>query len=290
MPFEDVMPIVMRWATATEALAALGAELALQQPDAAPPPEIVSALRAVSTAGGISEIDELAVPQQAMVLGLIRMYLHQAMDLLEDPAKAPGWTFTDPAIVDGWGRGSSMIPALIASAHPDLAEVDSFLDVGTGVGLLAVAAAGVWPAATIVGIDPWEPSLERARANVAGAGLEDRVTLRSQDLASLTDSDAYDCAWIPTFFLTEAVLEEGLPAVIRALRPGGWVALGRMRSMPDPLAEATGNLRWIRSGGATLDPKRAVELLEQAGCIEVHTAELPGPAPLELVLGQRPAD
>jgi tRNA1(Val) A37 N6-methylase TrmN6 len=68
-----------------------------------------------------------------------------------------------------------MIPALIATAYPDLVNVRSFLDVGTGVGLLAVAAARVWPAATIVGIDPWEPSLERARANVAQAGLDGRM-------------------------------------------------------------------------------------------------------------------
>jgi len=105
-----------------------------------------------------------------------------------------------------------MIPAMIAGAHPDLAEVTSFLDVGTGVGLLAVAAAAVWPSATVVGIDPWETSLERARANVAGAGLDGRVTLRSQTMGSLHDVDAYDCAWIPTFFVTEAVLQEGLAA------------------------------------------------------------------------------
>jgi SAM-dependent methyltransferase len=223
-----------------------------------------------------------------MLLGVIRMYLHQAVDVVEQPDRA-GWTFTDPAILDGWGRGSAMVPSLIASAHPDLSQVTSFLDVGTGVGLLAVAAAHVWPAATIVGIDPWEVSLERARSNVARAGLEDRITLRRQELADIDETSAYDCAWIPTFFLTEADLEQGLAAVARAMRPGGWIALGRPRPTPDPLAEATAALRWIRGGGCTLDAKRAVELLEHAGCTAVHAAQPAGPAPLELVLGQRPA-
>jgi SAM-dependent methyltransferase len=289
MSFENVMVTVMRWATATEALAALGAALAVQQSNAKAPPEVLGALQAVSTAAGITDLDGLPPPQQAMLLGIIRMYLHQATDLVEHPDRAPGWTFTDPAILDGFGRGSAMIPALIATAHPDLANVRSFLDVGTGVGLLATAAARVWPAATIVGIDPWEASLERARANVAQAGLDDRITLRRQDLAGIEDVHAFDCVWIPTFFLTDELLSEGLAAAVRALRPGGWVVLGLMRPAPDPLAEATAALRWIRSGGSTLDAKRAVALLADARCDVVHEAQLTGPAPLELILGQCPA-
>jgi ubiquinone/menaquinone biosynthesis C-methylase UbiE len=182
-----------------------------------------------------------------------------------------------------------MIPMLIASSHPDLAEVSSFLDVGTGVGLLAVAAANVWPAAEIVGIDPWEESLDRARTNVAHAGLESRITLRSQDLASIDDTDAFDCVWIPTFFLTEAALADGLPTVLRALRPGGWVALGLNKPSPDPLGDATAALRWIRGGGTLLLPDTAGKLLADAGFDAVHTATPPGPAPLSLVLGQRSA-
>src|SRR5258708_5481882 len=112
MPFEEAMGKVMQWATATEALAAIGAELAAQQPGAEAPPEIVAALRAVSTAAGV-DLSEGAPPQQAMLLALIRMYLHQAVDVLDHPNRAPGWSFTDPAILDGWGRGSAMVPVLI---------------------------------------------------------------------------------------------------------------------------------------------------------------------------------
>ncbi len=72
-----------------------------------------------------------------------------------------------------------MVPPMIAGANPALQDIASFLDVGTGVGQLAVAAAGLWPRATIVGIDVWQPSLERARANVAQAGLGERIELRA---------------------------------------------------------------------------------------------------------------
>jgi SAM-dependent methyltransferase len=287
MSFEDVMAAVMRWTTATEALAALGAELSLAQTGESPPPEIADALRAVSMAAGLPAIEDLDPQQRAIALGVIHLYVHQALDMLEAPGRAPGWTFTDPVILDGWGRGSTMVPAVIAGAHPDLADVTSFLDVGTGVGLLAVAASTIWPSAQIVGIDPWTPSLVRAKDNVAQAGLGDRITLRQQDAAELDDIDTYDCIWVPTFFLTEPVLERALPPLYRALRPGGWLVLGRFRPPPDPLAGSTATLRTIRGGGCDLDSKRAVELLEQVGCRSVEVVQPSLPMPLELIIGQR---
>jgi SAM-dependent methyltransferase len=225
-----------------------------------------------------------------MVTGLIRMALHQASDLLDDPGRPPGWTFTDQAILQGWGRGSAMVPGILAAAVPELADLRSFLDVGSGVGLLAIAAAGVWPQATVVGIDVWGPSLEAAAANVRAAGLSDRITVRDQDVVTLDDSDAYDCAWFPTFFVTEPVLEAAMPRLYRALRPGGWLVLGRMASPPDPLAQAVSRLRTIRSGGTDFDAKRLVAGLEAVGCAAVRTVPRQGPAPMEYVIGQRPAD
>src|SRR5205814_1695014 len=84
-------------------------------------------------AAGI-DLDDLAPPQLMMIQSLARMYFHQALDLMDDPGRAPGWQYTQPEILDGWGRGSMMVPQLIAAAHPDLGSVTSFLDVGTGVG------------------------------------------------------------------------------------------------------------------------------------------------------------
>ena len=118
-----------------------------------------------------------------------------------------------------------MIPQLLAS-QPEFRSVNSLLDVGAGVGLLAVSAANVWPSATVVGIDVWEPALERARANVKSAGLDDRITLRNQDVTALDDTDAYDCAWLPTFFLDEDAMA---PAVsnVDARVASGWMDRAR---------------------------------------------------------------
>jgi SAM-dependent methyltransferase len=289
MPFEDVMIAVNRWLVATEALAAVGAELTLMQAAKPGHPDVAGALQAVSAAAGLADLGELPPPQREMLIGLIRMGLHQAADLIDDPGRPPGWTFTDPAILQGWGRGSMVVPGSLASAAPELADVRSFLDVGAGIGLLAIAAARAWPQAAIVGIETWGPSLEAAAANVRAAGLDDKITIRDQDVTTLDDPDAYDCVWLPTFFVTEAVLEAAMPRLYRAVRPGGWLVLGRMVPPTDPLAQKTTALRTIRGGGAEFDTKRLVAALETAGCTAVRVLPRQGPAPLEYVIGQRPA-
>jgi precorrin-6B methylase 2 len=286
MAFEDVMGKVMQWATGAETMAALAATISMRQQGVTPPPAVAEALNDVLAAAGLDEVAELPPPQQAVLAGMIGMFNGHANELLADPAREPGWTYTDPAILDGYGRGSAMLPMAMAQANPDLADISSFLDVGTGVGLLACAAANVWPNARVVGIDPWDVSLERARANVAAAGLGDRVELRQTDLAGLGETDAYDCVWIPSFFLTEDVLVDGLTTALGALKPGGWVVVGTSRPAPEPLADAIGRLRWIRGGGTLLDPKVAVGLLETAGFVDAQVAP-PAPIPLDLVIGRR---
>src|SRR5260221_2173856 len=286
MSFEEVMAAVQRLSVATDAFAAVGAELKLRSWGEPGDPAFVSALRTVREAAGIPDLDSLAPPQQAMVLGIVQLYLAQADELVSDPARPPGWTFTNPLVLDGMGRRSMMIRTLLAAA-PEFEKVTSLLDVGTGVGLLAVAAANVWSSATVVGIDTWEPSLERARANVSAAGLDDRITLRKQDATTIDDVDEFDCAWIPTFFLSEQALNPAIPKIVTAVRPDGWVVLGRFDQPPDPLARATSQLRTARSGGCTIDVAEATELLQTAGCTSVHELERTGPLPMGFVIGQK---
>jgi len=285
MPFEEVMKTIMQWQVTGEALAALCAELTLQQSGGDGPDEIIEALRGVSVAADL-DVGDLNPQQRAIVISLIHTFFHQGAELIEAPAREAGWKFVDPVILDGWGRGSAMVPMMLA-AVPELKDLKSFLDIGTGVGLLAVSAAGAWPNARIVGIDIWEPSLERARANVAQAKLGDRITLRLESLVDVTEVDTYDGIWLPSFFMTEDVLVKGLPSLRRALQPGGHIAFGLMEGPPSPLANAVATLRTIRSGGVQLDVKRATELLEDAGFSDVHEAPKHGPAPVGLVIGAK---
>jgi SAM-dependent methyltransferase len=273
---------------ATEALAAVGAELTLTQAGEPANPDVVRALHAVSTAANLPSLDQLAPPQREIVIALVRSCLHQARDLIDDPGRAPGWTFTDPDILAGWGRGSMVVAGALAASIPELEGVRSFLDVGTGVGLLAIAAARTWPTAKVTGIDIWDPALRIAAENIEAAGLADRVAIRHENVTDLSESGIYDCAWFPTFFVTEPVLDTAVPRLVRALRPGGRLILGRMAPPPEPLAEAANSLRTIRGGGAEFDAKRLEAALEAAGCVSIKILPRQGPAPLEYVIGQRP--
>ena len=289
MSFEEVMSKVMLLGTNVDALAAVGALAGARASGTTLDPDVEAALKNVLSAAGFQAVETLEPQQLMMLAGATRSLFLQGNDILTDAARAPGWRYTDPSVLEGQGRASGVVPGIIARTHPDLANVSSFLDVGAGVGLLAVSATNVWPDASVVGIDVWEPSLERARANVGAGGLDDRITLRNQDLVALDDVDAYDCAWIPTFFLPEDVLKTGLARTLRAVRPGGWAVLGVFLTPPDPVAASTTALKTIRGGGCVLDLDRAAELLTDAGFVNVHPLERTMPMPLGFVIGQRPA-
>ena len=281
---EDVMGAVIRFQVATEALAALGARLA-SPPDAIPAP-VATAIDEVLAAAGLSGLDELTPQQRMMASGMARTVFGQAADLLAAPERAPGWSHTDVAVLEGQGRGSMAVPGLLAQTE-EFGGVTSFLDVGTGVGWLVVAAAQLWPEATIVGIDLWEPALERARQNFAGAGVAERVELRRQSVTDLDDTDRFDLTWFPSFFIAPEALPAAFSRVLRATRPGGRIAVGRFDPPADPLARATQRLRTVRDGGTSLDEADAVRLLTAAGWTDVRPLPRTGPVPMLFVVGRK---
>jgi hypothetical protein len=79
-------------------LAALGAELRMQQMGTETSPDVRAAFPA---AAGLEDLNGLPGPQRDAAIGLIRMTLHHAIELVEDPSRSPGWTYTDPAILQG---------------------------------------------------------------------------------------------------------------------------------------------------------------------------------------------
>nr|WP_295667724.1 class I SAM-dependent methyltransferase [Sphingomonas sp.] len=69
----------------------------------------------------------------------------------------------------------------------DLAEGGTVIEIGCGTARNLIAIAKAWPAARLFGIDLSEAMLTTARANVARAGLSDRIMLAQGDA---TDFDA----------------------------------------------------------------------------------------------------
>jgi SAM-dependent methyltransferase len=162
------------------------------------------------------------------------------------------------------------------------------LDVGTGVGALAVGYAEVFPELHVLGIDVLDRVLDLARQTIAASAASERVSVRNQSVAELTDDDGFDLAWIPAPFVPETALRPGTARVVAALRPGGWLMLAHGRYGLDPVSDAVSRFQTVAYGGTVLDDAAARQLLTDNGLSSVMTA--PGaPGAPGLTFGCRPA-
>ncbi|HET9729052.1 MAG TPA: class I SAM-dependent methyltransferase [Acidimicrobiia bacterium] len=288
MTMQEIMGRNMQALTQMEAVAALIARLKLDASSQPGDPRVREQLDRVVDAMGLTDVIAALQSQERMtVIGATSTMMAQALDLVAEPGRAPGWSFTDPMIIQGIGGGSTMVAGIIAGGA--IGKPDArILDIGTGVGLLAVAFCRTFPESTVVGIDPWEPSLAFARKNVADAGLDARIALLQTTIEHFDDADGFDLVWMPVMFLAEAILDDALAHAVRALRPGGELVMGRFISGGDPLTAALGDLRTVRSGGTLLTEQESAARLERAGLIDVRELPRTTPAPLGFTVGRKP--
>lgn len=285
--FTHLLALTTRLLTQAESLAALVARLKLDAAGERGDPEVAAQLdRVLHLIGATEACANLDEGERATVIGHATTMLRQAIELVDDPVRAGGWFYTDPQILQGQGASSAVVAQLLAGAgigRPDA----RILDIGTGVGALAVAFCQTFPKSIVVGIDHWELSLELARQNVAAAGLRDRITLSHTCIEDLADADGFDLVWMPVIFLARPILRDAVRRAIEAMRPGAEIVLGRYTGSDDPLAGALGDLRAIRSGGTLLGPADTRALLADAGLVDVREIERTWPAPLGLTVGRR---
>ncbi len=188
MAFEELMGLANRLLGNAQTLAAIAAYLRLGELDLDGDLALRKQLERVLDLLGIrEEVDSLEPQQRAVLLSFVRSYLSQAVDLVEDPAKENAWSHRDPALLQAQGRASGIVATLMAEAGLGSPRA-RILDVGTGVAGLAIAFCREFPQATVVGIDPWPPSLELARHNVVSADLTDRIALRRNNDPGLRGS------------------------------------------------------------------------------------------------------
>jgi hypothetical protein len=149
----------------------------------------------------------ILVPTDAAIA--IESFFRQALDLLEQPAQNPGWSFTDPTVINGLGMTSRAfvrtfadISARVADFRATLARPRVFLDVGSGAGWVAIEVARCWPSWRVEGIDCWPPAVQLARTSIAASGVEDRIELCVQSVEQLREENAFSIAWLPGPFLS----------------------------------------------------------------------------------------
>jgi SAM-dependent methyltransferase len=270
--YQALLAVVQRLGSSMEALAVLSAELQLRQSDESCDPRVRSILQDAVEKIEPGLLDGLTRDQESLALATINSLIRQALDLADNPARAPEWSFRDSTILQSIGRRSRRVVQMIndlSAQLPELKDVlqrpGAFLDVGTGVGWLAIEAANTWPALRVVGIDPWEPSLALARQNLIDTGMAGRIELRAQRLEDLPDRDVFTLVWLPGPFLAAEALPAELAVAHGALRVGGWLVFGLFEPSTDQLAEALTALRVVRSGGHPWNAKQVEDQLRSAG-------------------------
>lgn len=254
-----------------ESLAAIGAAMAGLTGEAIDP-AIKARIDEVVRLTDPAALDGLTAQDAAKVRAMIRTFFRQALDLLENPGRPPQWSFDDPVILQSIGMASRAIAPMIktlASTRPDLAQrlrgPSRFLDVGSGVGHLAMEIARNWPRLHVEGIDIFDPSLALAAKNLAASDLGARVQFRNQDVTALTAKDHYAAVFFAGPFIPPSVVPPAFAALFQAIEPGGWLFFGLFRAPPEPLPQALLNLRVVRSGGYPWTPEEIASLGADAG-------------------------
>jgi precorrin-6B methylase 2 len=292
MSFDTLMAVSQRLGVSVEALAALGAELRLRQEGLEGDPRVRALLHDAVKAVDPRLLDAIDPDRETSVLALIQTIFRQAMDLLESPERIPAWSYQDPIILQSQGQVSRLIVRgidALAAQRSDLGAMlrrgGAFLDVGTGVGWLAIDTARSWPAMRIVGIEPWEPALALARENLAKSGVAERIELRSQRAEHLDDVATFTLAWLPGPFIAAEIAGPALERVHRALVPNGWLVFGINAPPPGQLEEALAALRSVRSGGYPWTPREVEERLRASDFQAVESFS-PG-GPILFIVGRR---
>jgi precorrin-6B methylase 2 len=255
---------------------------------------IDAAAREVMDAAGV----RISTGRDRVILGRgLRSLLGQIL-MVADASTPPNWGDLDDATLVSQGRSSGGLWSILATADGPaptgllkrLGASDAvFLDVGTGVGGICVALCRAFPNLRCVGLDILPRALRLADTELTAAGVRHRVELREQDIQDLSDSEAFDVAWLPLPLLPEDVARTGISRVRRPLRTDGWlvVAANRLDPNPDPLQEALERLRALTVDGCRAPRDEVGAWLDAAGVVDVQEIPMPPEAPV-IITGRRP--
>lgn len=273
-----------------EALAALVAVLGDSQ--APLDPAVRAAIDPVLDIIGRDTFSDLTPQDRMTIRAFMVAFFRQAAELIENPGRPAGWSFEDPVILNSIGQGSKVIVqamANLAATEPELADRLSrparFLDVGTGVGWIAIEAARRWPALSVDGIDIFPPALTIAAQNLIGSGVADRVAFQAQDVLDLHSTNRHALAFFAGPFISAQIVPQALINLYRTLEPGGWLCFGLFDADPAPLSQALLNLRIARFGGHPWAVAEVADMMTSAGFSVNPQTVLERPA--RLVVGRK---
>ena len=291
----DLLAAIAAWDQAAWSLAALALVAAGDGP-----PDITAAAQQLLSVCGITAAPGQPVPgggttTAQQIASQAAAPLHQAAALAS--GRVVSWGAQSDQALLAQGQASAIgarafaelvLPAMGDRANRLAAPGARMLDIGTGVAALAVAFAQVFPQLEVVGIDVLDRALDLGRQNVAASDVAARVAVRKQDVAGFTDDAGFDLAYLPAPFVPRPALQAGLPRVVAALRPGGWLFVAHGKFGGTPAEDALTRLKTLVYGGTPLDEAEASDKLRNAGLTSVRPVPTPEGAP-GITIGQKPA-
>jgi SAM-dependent methyltransferase len=176
------------------------------------------------------------------------------------------------------------LPQLVA----DLGGGGRVVDIHCGGGRWLIAMARRFPSLELVGIEFEVDSVDRARANVAAAGLTDRITIRDGDISALEMTTDFDLAYFQYALHQLPDPVSALRSAWAALRPGSrllvldWAlpsTLDEFRTRQGELIAGV-QLDELYQGTALATREGVRSWFGEAGLPEPDTIELPSGASL----------
>ena len=286
---ESITQRIREGTRAVRMLAVIGAALKLRSADdvdAALAAHIDDGLR-LALGDAAMDLDDADI---APLLIEIEMALAESSELFKNPGRTAAWQVADRQLLQAMGRASSNAFDRIlglAGTRPSLrVALDGvFLDVGTGVGGIALRAADTCRDLRIDAIDIWEPALVLATENIGASPHAGRIRLRRLDVTELPPGPRYTLAWLPTMFLKRSLIERAIERIAAASQPGGWLVAPLYSKPDDPFMAVMSSLRTLRSGGEVTETSELVDLLRARGYVDIEV----DPAPIaSFVMGRLP--
>ena len=300
MTIAELRDLIARDAGSTQRLAALGLALDARLNGAPIAHEVAFRTDAVLNALGVAEVIAQAAPSDlTAMLATIRSELLMGGRLLSDGSEAGRWRQSESRLHQAFGDLSAgfgkLLRTRIASELPGLSERLSapgaaFLDIGTGVGALALAMAREWPGLNVVGIDPLPGVLAQGRDNVSAAGCADRITLRVGRGEDIAETSTFDLVFVPSAFIPEPEVDLVVGRGAVALRPGGWLLLATVDPDLEALAAALVRFRVATWGGTNFSDGAAEALLARCDLTDVRRVQGRPGMPFGFVAGRRASD
>jgi SAM-dependent methyltransferase len=192
----------------------------------------------------------------------------------------PGWSHTDKDILQAQGVFSEFIATECVPLFPKMKALvqkshAKFLDVGAGVGRIALKMCELYPQLQAVAIEPIDAPFLLAQQNISASDYKDRVELRQMGVEDLTDIAIFDVIWIAQGFIPD---EAFLPAIAKmksALKPGGMILTAEFieNSMKEKTIKS-GVMDFISAVYGTIrTPSEIMALFEKNGFVNVEQVQ-----------------